>query len=147
MNGELRVTDLQQKLTTLRRAPPPSPTPSKEEKPEEAPFFKVKLKPTGKPPIAEPKKNESEENIENKNSGNDNNQVKTRASSIKERSKAFQNGSAVKPIVSNKPGVSNKKPVIGAKPAVSNKPPVNGCSNANSGVTRARPPSVLDKPR
>jgi hypothetical protein len=57
----------------------------------------------------------------------------------------FQNGSPGKPPVPGKPAVASKKPVTTAKPTVPIKPPVN--SNQNTGATRARPPSVINKPK
>ena len=145
MNMELCTNELQQKLTTLRRAPPPkAPVASKgDEKPQEGELFKVKLKSTK--PAAEPNKDEHAESTQSEDNANNNSEGKTRTPSIKDRSKMFQNGSPGKPPVPGKPAVASKKPVTTAKPTVPIKPPVN--SNQNTGATRARPPSVINKPK
>ena len=135
------TSDLQQKLTTLRRAPPKVPVSSVEQdNSQEESWLKVKLRPT-KP--NECNNENPETNTQSADNKNNNSNVKQRVSSIKERSKAFQNGSPGKTVL-GKPAVPIK-PVVGAKPTVLNKPPVN-VSGSQSTVTRVRPPSVLNKP-
>lgn len=139
MNMDVCTSDLQQKLTKLRRAPPPkAPVPSVEQDKGQGQnwLINVKLRPT-KPSPTECSNENSETNTESEDNKNNNSDVKQRASSIKERSKAFENGSTGKPLVVGKPVVPIK-PVVSVKPAVINKPPVK--------VTRERPPSVLNKP-
>ncbi len=144
---ELCTSELQQKLTTLRRAPPPkAPVPGKDlDKSPEGELFTKKLKPI-KPPAIEPKNDKPAEENESEDNANNNGQVKTRTSSIKERTRAFENGSPGKPpIPASKPTVASKKPAI-PKPTVATKPAANGSSNHNARITRPRPPSVINKP-
>ncbi|CAB4045709.1 Hypothetical predicted protein, partial [Paramuricea clavata] len=124
---------------------PKAPVSSKgDEKPQEGELFKVKLKSTR--PAAEPNKDEPAESTQSEDNANNNSEGKTRTPPIKDRSKMFQsqNGSPGKPPVPCKSTVLSKISVTGAKPTVPIKPPVNG--NQNTGVTRARPPSVISKP-
>lgn len=142
MNLGVQTNDLQQKLSTLRRAPPPRPPvciPG-EGKAQEGELFNVKLR------SRSASGNISVDNV--KNGNNSDNDVKEQAVSIKERSKIFQNGSPGKPLVPVKPLVQ-KKLAFGVKQPDGNKPtkPVNSNTNENAtGLSRSRPPSVINKP-
>jgi hypothetical protein len=138
------TSDLQNKLNTLRPAPKAPVSTQSKDKPAENEFKAIKLKAVKPPPTVEHNKDNPVEKTESDDNSN-NNTGKTRTSSVKERSKTFENGSPGKPPVPGKPAVASKKPAVGSKPPVRGKP-VNGGSKQNTEISRARPPSVANKP-